>query len=58
MAEASEAPGGETLDVLAIQELIPHRYPFLMVDRVDSYTPERLIARKMVTVNEHHFIGH
>ena len=53
--EGAQAP---VLDVTAIQELIPHRFPFLMVDRVDSYSEERLIARKMVTINELHFLGH
>jgi len=46
------------LDVQDIQALIPHRFPFLMIDRVDSYTPEKLVGRKMVTINELHFLGH
>jgi len=46
------------LDVTAIEALIPHRYPFLMIDRVDSMTEDRIIARKMVTRNEPFFDGH
>ncbi len=46
------------MDILAIEGMLPHRYPFLMVDRVDSITPDRLLASKMVTRNEPHFDGH
>jgi beta-hydroxyacyl-ACP dehydratase FabZ len=46
------------LDVNAIEQLLPHRYPFLMVDRVDSISGDLLIARKMVTKNEPFFQGH
>ena len=47
------------LDVLQIQALLPHRYPFLLVDRVIEYVPSsRLLAIKNVTVNEPFFQGH
>ncbi|MGA9422691.1 MAG: 3-hydroxyacyl-ACP dehydratase FabZ [Rhodanobacteraceae bacterium] len=47
------------LDADAIQSLLPHRYPFLLVDRVIAYTPgERLTAIKNVSVNEPFFQGH
>ena len=55
------------LDVLDIRKRIPHRYPFLFIDRVESYTPgpkegsrvgRKVIARKNVTVNEPYFNGH
>ncbi|MCG5056361.1 MAG: 3-hydroxyacyl-ACP dehydratase FabZ [Myxococcales bacterium] len=46
------------LDVRAIEALIPHRYPFLMIDRVDSLTDDKIVARKMVTRNEPYFDGH
>jgi len=46
------------MDVRAIEAVLPHRYPFLMVDRVDEITPERIVARKMVSRNEPHFEGH
>lgn len=47
------------LDSLAIRELIPHRYPFLLVDRVVELTPgERAVGVKNVTANEPFFQGH
>ncbi|RVT46441.1 3-hydroxyacyl-ACP dehydratase FabZ [Rheinheimera sediminis] len=50
------------LNILEIQEimaLLPHRYPFLMIDRVLDYTPgESLTAIKNVTINEPIFTGH
>lgn len=47
------------LDVSQIQKVIPHRFPFLLIDRVIEIVPdERLVAIKNVTVNEHHFVGH
>jgi 3-hydroxyacyl-[acyl-carrier-protein] dehydratase len=52
----------ETLGVAAISEIIrllPHRYPFLMVDRViDMRGDEHAIGIKNVTVNEPQFLGH
>ncbi|WP_020485708.1 3-hydroxyacyl-ACP dehydratase FabZ [Methylomonas sp. MK1] len=48
-----------TLDILQIQELLPHRYPFLLVDRVLECEPGvRLLAVKNVTFNEPFFQGH
>lgn len=47
------------VDVPRIQSLLPHRYPFLLVDRVIDLVPnERLIAIKNVTINEPFFQGH
>ncbi|HEY9255633.1 MAG TPA: 3-hydroxyacyl-ACP dehydratase FabZ [Stenotrophomonas sp.] len=48
------------IDVLQIRELIPHRYPFLLVDRVLELDPEakRIVAQKNVTINEPYFQGH
>ena len=47
------------LDTRAIMELIPHRYPFLLVDRVLAWEPgESLDALKNVTASEPHFQGH
>src|SRR5512140_3861768 len=49
----------QVLDVEAIQRLLPHRPPFLLVDRVTSWTPNgRLTAHKSVSMNEPHFAGH
>ena len=48
-----------TLDILEIQKIIPHRYPFLMIDRVIECVPnEKLIAIKNVSTNEYFFTGH
>ena len=47
------------LDVNGIKKLIPHRYPFLMIDRVvDIVTGESAIGEKGVTISEPHFQGH
>lgn len=48
-----------TMDIQQIQKLLPHRYPFLLVDRVTEVVPEvRLTAWKNVTFNEPFFNGH
>lgn len=48
-----------TMDVLEIQRWIPHRYPFLLIDRVLDIVPnETLISIKNVTANEEFFQGH
>jgi 3-hydroxyacyl-[acyl-carrier-protein] dehydratase len=50
---------GQQLDVEAILRLLPHRPPFLLVDRVTSWTPNgKLTAVKAVTMNEPHVVGH
>ena len=47
------------LDVKQIMEIIPQRAPFLMIDRVEEYTPgESAIAYKNVCINEWYFEGH
>ena len=47
------------LDSRAIQAILPHRHPFLLVDRVTELVPrERIVALKQVTVNEPFFQGH
>ena len=47
------------LDTRAIQEILPHRYPFLLVDRIVELTPGvRIVGVKQVTINEHFFQGH
>lgn len=47
------------LDVRAIQEYLPHRYPFLLVDRIIELIPmERIVGIKQVTINEPFFQGH
>ena len=47
------------IDVVEIQKILPHRYPFLLVDRVLEVEPgKRIVALKNVTVNEEFFQGH
>jgi len=47
------------LDINQIKAMLPHRYPFLLVDRVLELVPrQRLVALKNVTVNENFFNGH
>ena len=49
----------EELDILTIQGLLPHRYPFLLVDRVvEIENGKRIVGMKNVTVNEPFFQGH
>ena len=46
-------------DIQGIMEMLPHRYPFLLVDRVIKLTPnDRIVALKNVTINEPFFQGH
>lgn len=48
-----------TLDIQEILDLLPHRYPFLLIDRVVEFEPaKRLVAIKNVTINEPCFQGH
>ncbi|MEW5895112.1 MAG: 3-hydroxyacyl-ACP dehydratase FabZ [Candidatus Omnitrophota bacterium] len=47
------------LDIAEIQQIIPHRYPFLLIDRIVELEPnEKLVAIKNVSVNEQFFQGH
>lgn len=47
------------LDSRAIQEILPHRYPFLLVDKIIELEPRiRIVGIKQVTVNEQFFQGH
>ena len=51
--------GKATLDINEIQQILPHRYPFLLIDRVVDITRrERIVALKNVSVNEPFFTGH
>jgi 3-hydroxyacyl-[acyl-carrier-protein] dehydratase len=47
------------LDSRAIQEILPHRYPFLLVDKIIELVPrQKIVGIKQVTVNEYFFAGH
>ncbi len=49
----------ETVDIMQLMKLLPHRYPFLLVDRViDIDADNSAVGIKNVTVNEPHFQGH
>ncbi|MBI3318102.1 MAG: bifunctional UDP-3-O-[3-hydroxymyristoyl] N-acetylglucosamine deacetylase/3-hydroxyacyl-ACP dehydratase [Candidatus Omnitrophica bacterium] len=52
-------PEATSLDIFAIQRILPHRYPFLLVDKVVELVPERrAVGIKNVTINEPFFAGH
>ncbi|MGD9056751.1 MAG: hypothetical protein PVF38_11445, partial [Desulfobacterales bacterium] len=56
-------PAGEKMDIAydiqAIMKFLPHRYPFILVDRILELVPgERVTAIKNVTINEPFFQGH
>jgi 3-hydroxyacyl-[acyl-carrier-protein] dehydratase len=64
-AEPAQTPNGQVttvkpiLTVEQIQQLLPHRYPFALVDRIIEYIPgEKAVGIKNVTFNEPHFQGH
>src|SRR5579872_55408 len=46
------------LVIIEIRGILPHRYPFLLVDRIIEMEPERIVGIKNVTHNEPHFTGH
>ena len=47
------------IDVIEIQKILPHRYPFLLIDRVEELIPEQsIVAYKNVTIGEQIFQGH
>jgi len=69
MSETPESPATETaapepaqkttMDIVEIMAILPHRYPFLLIDRViDMERKVRIVALKNVSVNEPHFTGH
>jgi len=59
MAERTQQVKLEAADIMRIMELLPHRYPFLLVDRIiDINADESCVGIKNVTVNEPHFQGH
>lgn len=57
-ADAIKKPGIEA-DTVRIRKMIPHRYPFLMIDRVvEMVADRRAVGIKNVTINEPYFQGH
>lgn len=49
---------GKVLDINVIQSILPHRYPFLLVDKILEVTDKRVVGIKNVTINEPFFQGH
>ena len=57
--QAAVTETAETLDIMGIMKMIPHRYPFLMIDRVVEIVPDdRAVGIKNITINEQYFQGH
>ncbi len=58
-ATASPAPVKTTLDIVDIFRILPHRFPFLLIDRViEIQRKQRIVVIKNVTINEPFFAGH
>lgn len=59
VAPASPPAPKTTLDINEIMAILPHRYPFLLIDRViEMERKQRIVSIKNVTINEPHFEGH
>ena len=59
MADLEKKEVADTVDIKRIMEMLPHRYPFLMIDRVTKIVPnEGATGIKNVTANEAQFQGH
>jgi len=58
-ADPGAAPVGGAMDFAGVMAALPHRYPMLLVDRVESLDPDRsIVAIKAVSINEPFFQGH
>src|SRR3954470_5987727 len=58
-AKSPPADTATVIDIIEILARIPHRYPFLLVDRAEEYRPSQsIVGIKCVTVNEPFFQGH
>ncbi len=55
--QKSKKPG-LVFDISAIEKILPHRYPFLLIDRIISFEMDRIVGIKNVTINEPFFSGH
>ena len=56
---ASPQTSPRTMDIIEIMSILPHRYPFLLIDRIVEIEPrKRIVALKNVTASEPHFAGH
>jgi 3-hydroxyacyl-[acyl-carrier-protein] dehydratase len=58
-AENQPPPPNRTLNITEIMGYLPHRYPFLLIDRViEMESKKKIVAIKNVTINEQFFVGH
>ena len=58
-AQEASGPAKTTMDIVQIMAILPHRYPFLLIDRViEMERKQRIVAIKNVTANEPQFTGH
>src|SRR5215813_9859649 len=55
---AANGANAGPLDINQIQAILPHRYPFLLIDRVTEIERKKIVALKNVTINEPFFAGH
>ena len=59
MTSETNSAAATKLDIRAVMAALPHRYPMLLVDRVEELVPDqRIVAIKAVTINESFFQGH
>jgi 3-hydroxyacyl-[acyl-carrier-protein] dehydratase len=61
MSDQSNQPAAaaKIMDIVEIMSVLPHRYPFLLIDRlIEIESKKRVVAIKNVTINEPHFAGH
>ena len=59
MSEHAQTGEANVADIMRVMQMIPHRYPFLMIDRVvDIRANEGAVGIKNVTINEPYFAGH
>jgi UDP-3-O-[3-hydroxymyristoyl] N-acetylglucosamine deacetylase / 3-hydroxyacyl-[acyl-carrier-protein] dehydratase len=49
---------GATLDVMQVMKILPHRYPFLMVDKITKIEGNRIVGQRNITIGEPYFQGH
>lgn len=57
--DGQEKQSADILEIARIMEMLPHRYPFLLLDRVEDIVPsESAVGIKNVTISEPHFQGH
>lgn len=58
MGKTEQEIAGKVIDIKTIQQILPHRYPFLLVDRIVEASPSKIVGIKNVTINEPFFQGH